>query len=176
MLEMYRDDMLDRMQRLDRRASLEFKEAGRFQVVIVGGGMLVLRGYIARSTEDIDILDADSRLFDLMELFDMNGRVNAYMNSFPYHYENRIDLIWSGKKIDYYTASLEDVVISKICAGRGKDIIDISEISDNINWETLERLAKDEEELRLIKMSARDYMNFEATYEEVERRFRPCEN
>ena len=37
-------------------------------------------------------------------------------------------------------------------------------------------LAKDEEELRLIKMSDREYTNFEATYEEVERRFRPCEN
>jgi len=176
MPEMYRDDMLDRMQRLDIRANLEFKGDGRFLLVIVGGGMLVLRGYIARSTDDIDILDADSRLYDLMELFDMNGRVNAYMNSFPYHYENRIDLIWSGKKIDYYTASLEDIVISKICAGRERDIIDISEISDKINWEILDRLVKDEEELRLIKMSDRDYMNFEATYEEIERRFRPCEN
>ena len=173
---MYRDDMLDRMQRLDRRTYLEFKGDGRFQVVIVGGGMLVLRGYIARSTDDIDILDADSRLYDLMELFDMNGRVNAYMNSFPYHYENRIDLIWAGKKIDYYTASLEDIVISKLCAGRDRDIIDISEISDKIDWEILERVAKDEEELRLIKMSDRDYMNFGAAYEEFERRFRPCEN
>jgi len=92
---MYKDDMFDRMQRLDRRVSLEFKGDGRFQVVIVGGGMLVLRGYIVRSTDDIDIL---------------------------------------------------------------------------------ERLVKDEEELRSIKMSDRDYMNFEATYEEFERRFRPCEN
>ena len=176
MPEMYKDDMLNRMQRLDRRASLEFKGLGRFQVVIVGGGMLVLRGYITRSTADIDILDADSRLYDLMELYDMNGRVNAYMNSFPYNYEDRIDLVWSGIKIDYFTASLEDIVISKICAGRERDIIDISEISDKINWEILERLSKDEDELRLIKMSDRDYMNFEATYEEVERRLRPCEN
>jgi len=176
MPEMYKDDMLNRMQRLDRRASLEFKGLGRFQVVIVGGGMLVLRGYITRSTADIDILDADSRLYDLMELYDMNGRVNAYMNSFPYNYEDRIDLVWSGIKIDYFTASLEDIVISKICAGRERDIIDISEISDKINWEILERLSKDEDELRLIKMSDRDYMNFEATYEEVEKRLRPCEN
>jgi len=75
MAELSKDDILVRMKRLDLRANEVFEGDGRFRIVIVGGGMLVLRGYIVRSTDDIDVLEADGRLFELMELYDMNGRV-----------------------------------------------------------------------------------------------------
>ena len=47
------------------------------------------------------------------------------------------------KVIDYYTLSLEDVVISKIAAGREKDIEDINNknVVKAINWELLGQLA-----------------------------------
>ena len=43
MLELFKEEILDRMQRLDERVNLEFEGDGRFQIVIVGGGALVLR-------------------------------------------------------------------------------------------------------------------------------------
>ena len=59
---------------------------------------------------DIDVLAPDIRLFELMKMYDMNCRVNAYMNNFPYNYEDRLEPIWSGKSIDFYTPSLEDIL------------------------------------------------------------------
>ena len=174
MLEMYKDDIQDRMQRLDLRASLEFTGTGRFTVTIVGGGMLVLRGYVARATDDIDVLEADKRLYGLMELYDMNGRVNAYMNSFPFNYEDRIKLEWSGRKIDYYTASLEDVVIAKLCGSRDRDWEDLKEVARHVNWDILEKLATDEDELRNIKMSDREYFFFIENYKDFRKEHQPC--
>jgi len=173
---MYKDDIQDRMRRLDLRVSLEFEGTGRFGVTIIGGGMLVLRGYITRATDDIDILEADKRLYGLMELYDMNGRANAYINSFPFNYEDRVRLEWSGKKIDYFTASLEDVVIAKLCGSRDKDWEDLNVVADYIDWSILEKLATDEDELRNIKMSDREYFFFNENYKDFERKYRPCVN
>ena len=106
----------------------------------------------------------------------MNGDVNAHIFSFPYNYEDRAQLIWSGKKIDYFTASLEDIVISKICGSRYNDLKDLEAVVDRIDWKVLDKLATDEDELRLISMSDRGYLDFKACYENFERRYRPCEN
>jgi len=175
-IEMYKDDILNRMKLLDDRVDLEFDEDGRFHIIIVGGGALVLCEYIARSTDDIDVLEADKRLHSLLRLYDMNDDVNAHIFSFPYNYEDRAKQIWSGKKIDYFTASLEDIIISKICAYRDIDIRDFEELVDNIDWELLEKLANNEDELRLISMSERNYLDFRASYENFERNYRPCKD
>jgi len=172
MPELLRDDIFERMQRLDEHASLEFSDAGRFRVVIVGGGALVLRGYLARATSDIDILGADGRLYALMELYDMNGDVNAYMDHFAYNYEDRLDPLLSGSIIDYYTASLEDIVIAKLCSNRPEDLTDIELVAGKIDWEILEKLARDEGEIKRSILSDRGYMDFQANYEIFERRFR----
>ena len=125
---MHRDDILKRMRRLDEHASLELYSAGRFQIVIVGGGALVVRGYLARATDDIDVLGADSRLCALMELYDMNGDVNAYMDHFAYNYEDRLVPLLSG--------------------------------------------SIDEDEIKRSILSDRTYMDFQANYEILEKRFR----
>ena len=125
-MEMFKDDIRNRMELLDKRAALEFEGDGRFLIIIVGGGVLVLHGYIIRSTDDIDVLGADRKLYGIMELFDMNGGVNAYMDHFPLNYEDRVEPLWHGQKIDFYAASLEDVVISKLCSNRDDDWKDVS--------------------------------------------------
>ena len=176
-LELYKEDIQKRMEQLDQRANLEFSDyKGRFVVIIVGGGALVLRGYITRATDDIDTLDADKRLYGLMEKYDMNAMANAYLNSFLFNYQDRAEHIWSGKKIDYYTASLEDIVVAKICANRGTDIEDLEAVVNDINWDLLDTLVNDEDELRLISMSERGYADFKACYERFERKYRPCED
>jgi len=167
-------DIRERLQLLDERVDLEFAGDGRFQVVIVGGGALVLRGYLSRSTDDIDVLGTDNRLYGIMEFYDVNGDVNAYMDSFPYNYEDRVEPLWSGRKIDYYTASLEDIVIAKLCSSRGDDMTDIELVAEHINWEVLKSLAHDQNEVKASVLSDRRYSDFLANYETFERRFRPC--
>jgi len=175
-VEMYKDDILKRMELLDERVDLEFDNSMRFHIIIIGGGALVLREYITRSTNDIDLINVNNKLQGLMKLYDMNSDANAFINSFPYNYEDRAIHIWSGKKIDYFTASLEDIVISKICGSRKKDIKDLEKLADRINWEMLDKLANDEEELNLIAMSERGYLDFKTCYERFERRYRPCKD
>jgi len=175
-VKMYKDDIQRRIELLDDRVNLEHEGDGRFQIVIVGGGALVLGDYIARSTNDIDVLGTDKRLFDLLLLFNINDRSNTYLFSFLYNYEDRIKHIWSGKKIDYYTASFEDIVISKICASRGKDVEDLDIIAPHVNWDLLNELINNEDEMRLITMSDRGYLDFKACYEIFEGRHRPCKD
>ena len=177
--KMYKDDILNRMEELDKHVDLKFDDLSkdmRFHVIIVGGGALILREYLARSTDDIDVLDVDKRLHDLMQEYDMNSDVNAHIFSFPYNYEDRAELIWSGKRINYFTASLEDIVISKICGNRDRDLNDLEKLANKIDWDLLDKLASNEEELRLISMNDRGYLDFKACYEKFEGRHRPCKD
>ena len=172
MTDLRKEDILYRMERLDKDIETLFHSSGRFQVVIVGGGALVLRGYLTRGTADIDILGADSRLYDFMEVYDMNGRVNAFMDNFAYNYQDRLKLVWSGKIIDYYTASLEDIVIAKLCSNRPDDLTDVELIADKIDWRILEQLALDDGELKLNILNERRYKDFLESYNDFERKFR----
>jgi len=175
------EDLLQRLRNLDEDVSLSCSSDIRLKVIIVGGGALVLHGAISRATSDIDVLlRADRRLIELvvglMEAYDINCRVSAYESYFPYNYEDRLDHILEGKCVDYYTASLEDIAIAKLGACRPEDLDDLREISECIDWETLEHLAKDSGELRSSTLNDNTYHNFLANYEEYERRYRPCKS
>ena len=172
---LYKDDIQERMELLDKHVDAEYDGDGRFQVVIVGGGALVLRGYIVRSTDDIDIIEADNRLLSLMLLYDMNGRINSWIQDFPYNYADRIVPVWSGKKIDYYTASLEDIALAKICADREKDQDDLAAIAPLVDWDILDKLVEDKYEMNFF-MSDRAYKDFLFCYGVFERRYRPCKD
>jgi len=50
------------------------------------------------------------------------------------------------------------------------------EIASKIDWEILDKLATDEDELRLITMSDRGHLDFKACYETFERRYRTCKD
>ena len=170
---MSKDDILDRLRQLDRDAYLIDDSDGRYQVVIVGGGALMLMGYIPRATQDIDVIKATNVLHGLFRNYDMNAHVTAYENSFPYNYEDRLNPIWSGRKIDFYTASLEDIVIAKLCADRPQDKEDIIAVAEHLDWDVLEHLAKDNDELKSNIMNDRNYNDFLYTYNEFTRRYRP---
>ena len=172
---MYKDDIQERMELLDKHVDLEFNGDGRFQLVIVGGGALVLRGYIIRSTDDIDIIEADSRLLGLMSLYDMNGRVNTFIEDFPHNYADRITPVWSGKKIDYFTASLEDIALAKIRADREKDLDDLAYIAHLLDWDILDKLVEDKYEMNFF-MTDRAHKDFLFCYEVFKRRYHPCKD
>jgi len=175
-MEMYKQDLLQRLYNLDEDASLLYTSEIRFRLIIVGGGALIVRDVIARATSDIDVLcNADKKFVELMESYDINCRVHAYENCFPYNYEDRIKLVWSGKNVDYYTASLEDIVISKLdSTARPEDLDDARKVAEYIDWEKLEYLARHPDELKSSTLNDSTYQNFLANYEEYERRYRPC--
>ena len=173
MMQLTKEDLLNRLHRLDKDASLLYPEGDRMSVTIVGGGALVLAGFTARATLDIDIIAATKGLYQLFEKYDMNERVAAYMNSFPMNYEDRVVLLLEGNRIDFYLVALEDIVIAKLCANRPPDQKDLETVAGRINWETLEKLATDEDELGMIKMNDKDYFFFRENYNGYARRFKP---
>lgn len=179
MFGLSREDLLERLQRLDEDVDLMFEGDDIFNVVIVGGGALILLERIIRMTHDVDILSAPSALLDLMTEYDMNTRVKTFCSNFPYNYEDRlIPIDIPTKRVRYYTASLEDIVIAKLCSYRDKDFEDISssEIVSALDWGLLDHLAHDEDELRSAILNERNYEDFLVGYERYVRRFHPCDN
>lgn len=104
----FKEDLLERLARLDEDADLLFDDDRRFKLVIVGGSALILLETITRSTHDIDALDVSPEIVDLLEKYDINTRVGTFINNFPYNYDERlVPVRLDGRRIDFYTASLE---------------------------------------------------------------------
>ena len=111
------------MARLDEEADLLFGDDRRFRMVIVGGSALILLETITSATHDNDALDVSPEIADLLEKYDINTRVGTFVNNFPYNYDERlVPVRLNGRRIDFYTASLEDIVIAKLYSGRATDI------------------------------------------------------
>lgn len=177
--QLLRDDLIERLKQLDEEASLMFDQAERLHLIIVGGGALVLMEIIPRSTHDIDVLDASKQLMELIQHYDINTKVQTYINNFPYNYEDRIQrLDIDGKIIDFFTASLEDIVIAKLYSIRDTDWEDItsSYVLDRLDWEILHSLAINEDEAKASAINETRYREFLDSFTEYERRFRPCDN
>lgn len=176
---MVSENLIKRLILLDEEAALRFDDERRFRLVIVGGGALLLLDTISRATQDIDALDASAALQPFLEKYDINMRVTAYMYHFPYNYEDRlIPLKLQTEKIDFFTASLEDLVVSKLYSERESDRQDIltPEVLEAINWDVLEHLVLDEEEAQNYAFFPSEYPTLIENYEEYVRRCRPCGN
>ena len=84
----------------------------------------------------------------------------------------------NGQRIDFYTASLEDIVIAKLYSGRDTDVHDIIDPSvlREINWNRLEHLATAEDEAKASALNEFRYAEFLDNYRTYVRRWRDCEN
>ena len=101
----FKEDLLERLARLDEEADLLFDDDRRFRMVIVGGSALILLETITRATHDIDALDVSPEIADLLEKYDINTRVGTFINNFPYNYDERlVPVRLNGRRIDFYTA------------------------------------------------------------------------
>jgi hypothetical protein len=173
------DDLLERLQRLDEDAALTSTDSTeRYHLIIVGGGALILLEYLNRATHDIDALDVSRQLYDLLEKYDINCRVSAFINNFPYNYLNRVEpLPITGGKIDFYTASLEDIVIAKLYSHRDPDMHDIESegVLQALDWGLLEHLATNKHEARASALSDRGYQEFLESYRKYTEKYRPCD-
>ncbi len=173
---MLRDDLMKRLERLDEDAYLLYPGEERFRLVIVGGSALILLEVISRSTLDIDAIHASREILGLLERYDINCDVQTYINNFPYNYEDRLKpLPIRGKKIDFFTASLEDIVIAKLFSYRDTDRQDIIKdtVVQALDWDLLDRIVRSDEEVRLNALNERNFQDFLFNYEEYVRRYRP---
>jgi hypothetical protein len=167
------EEIRERLLRLDEDAALLFDGSDRFVCIIVGGSALILLGYISRATHDIDFLRTPPVLQDLLQKYDMNARVSAYMTNFPDDYGDRIQKIdLDTQIIDFYTLSLEDLIVSKLAAGRPKDLEDVSspDVIKHIDWGKLEKCA---EMVKIGMLSERDIAGFDYFYANFKERFHP---
>lgn len=179
MRPMQREELIQRLKDLDEEANLLFDHIERLHLIIVGGGALVLMDVIPRGTHDIDAIDASRDLHGLMEKYDINTRVQTFINNFPYNYEDRIRrLDIDGKIIDFFTASLEDIVIAKLYSHRDTDRMDITspEVIDQLDWDLLHHLATADDEARSSALNERSYKEFLDGFCDYERRFRHCKD
>lgn len=167
------EDLIERLKRLDEDASLTLQDDNTYECVIVGGGALILMGFISRATQDIDVIHfTPAELLRLMSKYDINANVSAHLDCFPEDYYKRAKQIEiPTQKIVFYTLSLEDLVISKLNSYRDKDIKDISEprVLKDLNWNTLDQLAQEMEESLI---SERLRSEFKHNYTEYVRRYR----
>lgn len=144
-------------------------------MVIVGGSALLLNDYIERSTYDIDALIVSNELCQLLSKYDIDTRVSTYLFNFPYNFEDRlVKLDIGGRRIDFFTASLEDIVISKLYSSRVKDSIDIESklVLIHLDWELIDRIIMDGNEVWASSLNDRTFSELIHSYEEFKRRFK----
>lgn len=173
-----KSDLLARLNRVDEDAYGMFGEGQRFRVVIVGGCALILLNALTRATQDIDVLSAPQALLGLLKKYDIDTKVSAYLSNYPYNFEDRLQPVKAGGQcIDFYTASLEDIVVAKLCSNRDTDRQDIIDkrVVDMIDWGKLHELVTSENESVLSSLNRRQYMDLLDNYNEYVRRYGPCD-
>lgn len=98
--------------------------------------------------------------------------VNAYRINFPEDYLDRIvEVNIPTTKVKFYTVSLEDLVVYKLCGMRGKDVEDIENkpVYKDLNWDLMDELI---EEVCYGMLNDFDVNALKANYENYKERFR----
>lgn len=172
--DMGAEELRSRLVEFDRAVSLQCP--GRFfRLVFVGGGAMVLLGYLARSTLDLDVLTPPAELQSLMADYDLSGQVVAYQDHFAYNLEDRlVPLGLPTVAVECWAASLEDLVASKLHSDRETDKSDVRrpEVLSALDWETLAEVAVD---MQAGSLNERRYRLFLENYAAYRREFGPCE-
>lgn len=144
---MKRTELIQKLLHFDREVDLQYGNRGlECKCYIVGGSALVLMDCIPRATHDIDVIEAIPRtISSMMEKYDININVSAYNTSFAEGYANRATkLEIESRCVDFYTLSLEDLIVSKLASGRDKDLFDIKQpdLLKRIDWDLLGELVE----------------------------------
>lgn len=171
---MDKDELILRLLAFDRDAYLEYGSTEiKYECYIVGGGAMMILGLIPRVTHDIDVLQCTAReLISLMPKYDMNMNVTAHIGCFADDYSSRaIKIDLDTRFIDFYTLSLEDLIVSKLASGRDKDFEDIKQpnVIEMIDWNKLDELIDLAVEGMISDYSARELRDF---YTDYQREFR----
>ena len=157
--KMILDDLRKRLERLDEDADLMIDNNDRYQMVIVGGSAFILLGKLTRATHDIDALSVPKELYSLLGKYDINTDVEAYIDNFPYNFQDRLQPLPFGGTRDTDKADVESEAVR-----------------NSLDWDLLEHLATDEDELRASILNDWRYRDFYIRYQEYVERWRPCES
>lgn len=171
-MDLYREEIINRLLQVDRDMALLDTTPDMYSCVIVGGSALVLMEKIYRSTHDIDSIDASNEIKPLLETYNINMNVNAYRINFPEDYLNRIvEVNIPTTKVKFYTVSLEDLVVSKLCGLRGKDVEDIENelVYKDLNWSLMDELI---DEVCYGMLTDFDVNALKSNYENYKERFK----
>jgi hypothetical protein len=172
-LEMGSEDLRTRLTDFDQAVGLLFP-GFRYELLIVGGGALILMGLLDRPTTDIDALAFPPELADLMVRFDIRGHAVAFEHNFPFNRDDRrvpLDLpIENGV---CYVASLENVVMAKLCSPREQDELDIREpaLVAAVDWDKLDLAAQ---EMPMSCLNQRALDEFRLAYDRYVKECGPC--
>ena len=132
---MDRQDILERLDKLDMEAFSTIDTPDMYQMIIVGGSGLALLRTLSRATRDIDALAVSPQILHLLEAYDANMRVSAFENCFPYNFEDRLlELPVGGRKIQFYTASLEDIRVPKSPTPRSRIAPSLATAATSAVW------------------------------------------
>lgn len=174
MINKTREDIINDLLLLDEEVSLALNDNFQYEIVIVGGSALLLINKITRATSDIDAIKSSIELRPYMIKYDINDRVVSYKNNFDEGYYDRKEKVdIPTKKINIYTASLEDIVISKLCSQRPKDIEDINNplVYQSIDWEILDKIIYDED-FKYNMLNEHNYNMFMLAYRDYKEMYR----
>jgi hypothetical protein len=119
--------------------------------VDVGGSVaLILRGYLSRHTEDIDVVDeVPPELRTRHELLrDLEKRYGLKLTHFQSHYlpggwAERVRFLDSFGQLRVHLVDAADVFLSKLFSGRSKDLDDLRALAPQLDKETLARRVRD---------------------------------
>mgnify|MGYP002344267270 CR=1 FL=1 len=141
-----RKEIIDLILLADKRLKQELDPDEKVELILVGGSALLIKGIINRATLDIDTyLINDNKIRNILKEYNINddaGRVMTICSDFDDRLE-KINLPL--EKINLYTLSDYDLIISKIGSQRPKDFEDISnpKLLEKINFDKLEELLKE---------------------------------
>lgn len=140
-------------------------------MIVAGSCAMFLNGWSSRRyTDDIDVLDSDRDLNDVLREFpQVNGNVNAYSDQIPYNYEDRLrEIPIDTSAVSVLTPSLEDLVVMKLYAWRGKDVDDLTSSGtlECIDWDLLGYLVTSDNEARASVLSNMTYQTLLYRYQE----------
>lgn len=170
-MDLGNSELQKRLVDIDMEAYLVYGNSAHFTCYIVGGSALIIMGYISRATRDIDTIEASpSCIRDIFEKYDMNLDVQAFSQNFAADFKSRakkIEILT--RTVDFYTLSLEDIVVSKLCSDfsstRIHDWEDIRtpEILDIIDWNLLDKIKNQVKQQQISVFTAE---NLEGNYKE----------
>lgn len=173
---MDKKELVFRLIKADEEASMICQSKERIEVIIGGGSVLMINNLLSRQTQDIDTIGnpygAHSELKEVFEKYDINPRMNTFALNLADNWENRLNKVDLGYKtilLDYYTISIEDLVIMKLHSHRGKDANDIrtKEVLNAIDWDLLQNIIDSGEANN--SFNEREYKEFLTRYKEYKK-------
>lgn len=128
-------------------------------IYMLGGSACIIEGYLERATRDIDILDLEysaqmGRLFRILGEVDY---LDLMLTTLAEGYQERAVRVSAVKKIQVYTLSREDIIVTKIGRYSDKDKEDIKELIKKSNKIKINELINSVKQRQNMSQRVKEY-------------------